>query len=58
MRCVTQHYLDNDDVDSDETQAEDPDLTLVPADGECSLEIPDTQELEGCMVFHTIYDIY
>ena len=47
------HYLDNNDVDSDETQAEDPDLMLVPEDSECSLEITDTQGLEGCMLLYT-----
>jgi len=30
-------------MDSDKAQAEDLDLTLVPEDGERSLEIPDTQ---------------
>jgi len=57
VRCVTHYYLDHNDEDSDEAQAEDPDLTLVPEDSERSLEIPDTQELEGCMLFHTTYEL-
>jgi len=57
VRCVTQHYLDNNDVDSNETQAEDSDLMLALEDSEHSLEIPKTQELEGCMLFHTIHEL-
>ena len=39
--------LDNNGVDSDETQAEDPDLTFVPEVNDHSLVIPDSLEPEG-----------
>ena len=41
------YTLDNNDVDSDETQAEDPDLTFVPEVNDHLLVIPDSLELEG-----------
>ena len=57
------YLLDNNDVDSDETQAEDPDLTYVPED-DYSQIIPDSVETEGwfsicmcmqCILYHAMY---
>ena len=41
------YTLDNNDVDSDETQAEDLDLTFVPEVNDHSLVIPDSLEPES-----------
>ena len=45
--AVNFNTLDNNDVDSDNTQAEDPDLTYVSEVDDQSLLVPDSLEQEG-----------